>query len=260
MRKNPVKQALKEGKAVYGTMMIEFRSSAAAQILAVSGFDYFFIDMEHGTFSYETMSDMIRAGRLAGIVPIVRVTDCQYHLMSRPLDAGAMGLMIPRVESREQVEQIIQWTKYPPWGIRGCGASTGHSDYEATKVAEFIKQANDEIIIIPQIESEKAIENIEEIVSVKGVDAAVFGPNDLSISLGVPGEVEHPKMIKAFERVIAACNKAGIASGLHVGSVDLVNKWKAKGMRFLCWSNDIAMIKDSSAKALAAMRSSPGRG
>ena len=259
MRKNPVKQALKEGKAVYGTMMVEFRSSSVVQMLAVAGFDYFFIDMEHGTFSYETMSDMIRAGRLAGIVPIVRVTDCQYHLMSRPLDAGAMGLMIPRVETRAQVEQIIQWTKYPPWGIRGCGASTGHSDYEGVRVAEFVKHANEEILIVPQIESGLAIENIEQIVSVKGVDAAVFGPNDLSISLGVPGETEHPKMIHAFERVLAACDKAGVACGLHVGSVDLVNKWKARGMRFLCWSTDIGMIKESSAKGLAAMRSAPGR-
>jgi 2-keto-3-deoxy-L-rhamnonate aldolase RhmA len=245
---------LKEGKTVYGTMIVEFRSSAAAQMLAVAGFDYFFIDMEHGTFGYETMSDIIRAARLAGIVPMVRVSDCQYHLMSRPLDAGAMGLMIPRVESREQVEQIIQWTKYPPWGVRGCGASTGHSDYEGVKVKDFIAHANNEIIIIPQIESEKAVRNIDEIVTVKGVDAAVFGPNDLSISLGVPGETEHPKMVLAFERVIAACNKAGVASGLHVGSVDLVKKWKAKGMRFLCWSTDIGMIKDSSAKALAAMK------
>ena len=254
MRTNPVKKALKEGKTVYGTMIVEFRNSAVAQMLAVAGFDYFFIDMEHGTFGYETMSDIIRAGRLAGIVPIVRVSDCQYHLMSRPLDAGAMGLMIPRVESREQVEQIIQWTKYPPWGVRGCGASTGHSDYEGVKVKEFIEHANNEIIIIPQIESEKAVRNIDEIVSVKGVDAAVFGPNDLSISLGVPGETGHPKMVLAFERVIEACNKAGVASGLHVGSVDLVKKWKAKGMRFLCWSTDIGMIKESSTKALAAMK------
>jgi 2-keto-3-deoxy-L-rhamnonate aldolase RhmA len=254
VRTNPVKQALREGKTVYGTMMVEFRSSAAAQILAAAGFDYFFIDMEHGTFGYETMSDMIRAGRMAGIAPMVRVSDCQYHLMSRPLDAGAMGLMIPRVETREQVEQIIRWTKYPPWGIRGCGASTGHSEYQATKVGEFIKHANEQVMVIPQIESEEAIQNIEQIVSVKGVDAAVFGPNDLSISLGVPGEVEHPKMVKAFERVLAACNEAGIACGLHVGRVDLVCKWKAKGMRFLCWSTDIGMIKESSAKGLAAMK------
>ena len=259
MRINPVKRALKEGRTVYGTMMVEFRSSAVVQMLAVAGYDYFFMDMEHGTFDNETMSDMIRAGRLCGIVPIVRVSDCQYHLMSRPLDAGAMGLMIPRVESRRQVEQIIKWTKYPPWGERGCGASTGHSDYQAVKVGEFIKHANEEILIVPQIESEEAVRNIEEIVSVKGVDAAVFGPNDLSISLGVPGEVEHPRMIAAFERVLAACDKAGIACGLHVGSVDLVNKWKARGMRFLCWSTDIGMIKDSSAKALAAMRGATGR-
>ncbi len=254
MRENPVKQALREGKAVYGTMMVEFRSSAVVQMLAVAGYDYFFIDMEHGTFSYETMSDMIRAGRMAGIAPLVRVSDCQYHLMSRCLDAGAMGLMIPRTETREQTEQIIRWTKYPPWGIRGCGASTGHSDYESVKVGDFIKHANEEVMIVPQIESELAVNNIEEIVSVKGVDAAVFGPNDLSISLGVPGEVAHPKMVAAFERVLAACDKAGVACGFHVGSVDLVNKWKARGMRFLCWSTDIGMIKDSSAKALAGMR------
>jgi len=254
MRTNKVKRALKQGKAVYGIMAVEFRSPVISQIFAAAGFDFMFIDMEHGAFDTKTMSDMIRAARLAGIVPIVRVSDCQYHLLSRPLDAGAQGVMVPRVETREQVENIVKWVKYPPVGVRGCGVSTGHSDYERVVVRDFIKHANRENLTIIQIESKTAIENIEELVSVEGVDVACMGPNDLSISLGVPGEIDSPIMVEAMDRVVAACKKFGKAAGTHVGSLELLMKWRERGMRLLAWSSDIGVLRSGLEVGLAALK------
>ena len=254
MRINKVKRALNEGKTVYGTMAVEFRSSVISQIVAAAGFDFMFIDMEHGAFDTKTMSDMIRAARFAGIAPVVRASDSQYHLLSRPLDAGAMGLMIPRVESREQVEQIVKWVKYPPVGVRGCGTSPGHSDYQKVNVKDFIKHANNENLTIIQIESVRAIDDIEALVSVEGVDAACMGPNDLSISMGCPGDVDCPEMVDAMDKVVAACKKYGKASGTHVGSRELLLKWHKRGMRLLAWSSDIGVLRGGLYDGLAELK------
>jgi 2-keto-3-deoxy-L-rhamnonate aldolase RhmA len=254
MRENKVKSALKRGETVFGTMVQEMRSPGIAQILALAGFDFFFIDMEHSPYNLETVADIIRVARLSDIAPFIRVPDLEYFLLSRPLDAGAMGLMTPRVDTPDQVRKVVSFMKYPPMGERGCAVQRAHSDYLSVPTKEFIEAMNRETLVIIQIESKEAIDHIEEMVSVPGVDVALIGPNDLSISLGIPGEPSNPLEVESIEKVIAACNKYGVAAGIHTGGLDDLKSWMQKGMRFITWSGDIGMIMNASRNALQTLR------
>ncbi len=259
MRANEVKRAIQRGEAVLGTMVTEVRTPAIAQFLAEAGFDFFFMDMEHGPYNIETVADIIRAARLAGICPLVRVPNPDYHLLCRPLDAGAQGLMVPRVETVEQVKHIVDAVKYPPVGCRGCSVLKGHSDYHPEPVGDFIEWMNAETLVILQIERKQAIDNIDELLSVPGVDAAVMGPNDLSLSLGVPGQMDHPLLIEHIDKVIAACQRHGLVSGTHIGDLEALKGWIRKGMRLITYSSEVNFIIKTAQAAIQELRTEAKR-
>jgi len=254
MLDNTVKRALGRNETVIGTMVSGWRSSSIAQILAHAGFDFMFIDTEHADHNVETVSGIIRMARQVGITPLVRVPDGDYSSISKPLDAGAQGIMVPRVETRAEVEAVVAAVKYPPEGIRGCSISMGHTDYAAADAPKLIEHANANTLVIIQIERETAVENIEELVSVPGVDVAFIGPNDLSVSLGVPGDVEARTVVTAIDRVIEACGKHGVAVGVHLGNVEMLRFWMRKGMKMLTYSTDVAMLRSAASEALTALR------
>lgn len=254
MRKNALRQALQDGRTVFGTMIQELRSPAVPELMAVAGFDFIFIDMEHGAFSMETVADLIKVARLSNLTPLVRVPDDQYHFIARALDAGAQGIMVPRIERREQVERIVQWSKFPPEGSRGCSVLKGHADYRPEPEIEFTRHANRENMVILQIERKTAIENIDALLSVPGVDAAVMGPNDLALSLGIPADLNHPALVESTERVVAACQRHGIHSGTHVGDLSLLRAWMGKGMRIICYSTDLNFLLNGAKSGLKVLR------
>ena len=185
MQRSNLRQHLKSGETLIGTMVQEVRTPAIAQILDQVGFDFFMLDMEHGALNLETAAEIMRAARLAGIPPLVRVAGPQYELIGRILDQGAVGVMLPRVESRADVDFLVQSIKYPPLGKRGMSSDAPHSGYRARPLAEFVEINNADTIAIAQIERKAAIENIDHILSVPGVDVALVGPEDLSVSLGL---------------------------------------------------------------------------
>ncbi|MCL6429831.1 MAG: aldolase [Anaerolineae bacterium] len=256
LRENRVKRALQKGGTVFGTMVQEMRTPSVAQALATAGLDFLMIDLEHGAFNLETVADICQVARLAGIVPLVRVSDHGYPWLARPLDIGAMGLMVPRIESRAQVEEMVRMVKYPPVGRRGCAVTLRQTEFNRVSVPEWLSWANAETLFIAQIEEKSAIEEIEAIVSVPGVDVALIGPNDLSISLGVPGEIHHPAMQAAMARVVEAAAKHGVASGLHTADLSTLRAWQGKGMRFLMYSNEIGLMRQAAGQAAQTIRGS----
>jgi len=254
LRENRVAGALRRNEVVLGTMVQEVRSPAIAQLLARSGLDFMFIDMEHGAYNIETVADILKVARLAGIVPMVRVPDPNYFLLSRPLDAGAMGLMVPRIESRETVEQIVHSVKYPPLGTRGCSIFKGHSDYAPDiDLRKFTNFQNDQVLVILQIERKEAIDRIEELAAIPGVDVCLVGPNDLTLSLGADSPRDQV-VLEAIERVILACQNAGIASGIHVGNLEALKTWMRKGMRMIMYSSDLGFILAGASEAAQELR------
>lgn len=254
MRPNKVRATLQQGKPIFGTMIQEIRTPAIAMILANAGFDFVFLDMEHGAFSIETAADLIKTIRLTGMTPLVRVPDAQYHLIARILDAGAQGTMIPRVETREQVEYIVRCAKYPPVGKRGCSINKGHNDYQKADLYEFTRHSNRENLVILQIERKQAVENIDALLSVPGVDVALIGPNDLALSLGTPMDFGNNELKAAIGKVVQACHRHGVVSGMHTGNMDALTEWHKQGMLMLTYSSDIEMLTTASTQGLVALR------
>lgn len=254
MRDNRVRAAIKRGESVIGTMVQEMRSPAIALLLANAGFDFMFIDMEHGAYDLETAADIIKTARLADIVPLVRVPGDLYHLIARVLDAGAMGVMVPRVETREAVERAVMAMRYPPLGKRGCSTSRGNSDYKGGPLWEFTRHANDNILAVMQIERKAAIDHIDDLLSVPGVDVALIGPADLTLSLGAP-DPGAPVVQDAILTVIDAGKRHGVATGIHLGDAEQVKAWQARGMSMLTCSSELSFISSGARAVVSALRS-----
>ncbi|MDQ6678318.1 MAG: aldolase/citrate lyase family protein [Acidobacteriota bacterium] len=244
MQPNKVKEALKAGRLQLGSGYWQLRSPEVARIYAAAGFHWTFIDTEHGGFDLETVQDICRVANLAGLCPLVRVPDLQYPLISRALDCGAQGIVFPRVESPEVLAMAISWTKFPPVGIRGYGLTTLQANFEPLSFVEILEQTNRNTMVVMQIETQLAVDRREELLSVPGIDAVMIGPADLSISLGVPGQFEHPKVVTAMEAVRDTCLRRGIAPGTQTRSVALAKFWKERGMLFLGCSNETTMLLD----------------
>src|ERR1041385_7628970 len=170
MRTNLVKQALKEGKLQLGTGFGQFRSPEIPKMLAAAGFQWAFLDTEHGGFDLETVQDICRVSVMAGLSPIVRVADLQYSLIARALDCGAQGVIFPRVESPELLQRAVSWTKFPPAGMRGYGIATVQIDYEPAPFVEVIEHMNRNTMVVLQIETRRAVEAREELLAVPGID------------------------------------------------------------------------------------------
>ncbi len=255
MRENRTKRLLKEGRSVIGTMVSEIRSPNIAQMLATAGFDFFILDTEHGPFSMETVQDMALSARGADINFFVRVpTRFGHHNLSRPLDVGAEGLLIPQVETVEEVKNIVRATRYFPVGKRGMSLKKLPNSYAKGDPKELIESANKEVFIILQIESKTAIDNLEELISIEGVDAVLIGPNDLSQDLGFPGETNHPVVQEYIQKLADKCNRVNFPWGIHLESPSSLIPWIEKGMRFIMCSTDTSIIVDGGNSIVRALR------
>lgn len=253
MRPNPVKLALKQGKVQLGTNFGQLRSQEVLKMLAAAGFQWAFIDTEHGGFDLETIQDVCRIAAYVNFVPIVRVADLQYSLIARALDCGAGGVIFPRVESVELLEKAVSWTKFPPLGVRGFGLSPFHFDHEPVTMPQMIEHVNEHSMVVLQIETKKALDMREELLAVPGIDAVMIGPADLSISLGVPGQFQHPLVVEAMEAIRDTCERRGIAPGTQTRTLELAKFWKERGMRFLGCSSETAMLYDKAKEIAGAL-------
>ncbi|MBC8167170.1 MAG: aldolase [Bryobacteraceae bacterium] len=253
MRSNSVKQALKEGKIQLGCAFAQLRSPEIPRILKAAGFHWAFVDTEHGNFDLETVQDICRVSSLVGFCPIVRVPDLQYHLTARALDCGAEGIVFPRVESPELLERAVSWTKFPPVGVRGFGLTAMAVNYEQATMPQIAAHANENTMVVVQIETMRAVEACDELLSVPGIDAVLIGPADLSFSVGVPGEFQHPKMVDAMEKILESCNRHGIAPGTQTRTLQLARFWRERGMRFLGCSSETAMMLERAQEITAAL-------
>jgi 2-dehydro-3-deoxyglucarate aldolase/4-hydroxy-2-oxoheptanedioate aldolase len=177
----------------------------------VGGWDAVWLDQEHAGLTIEQISHAARAAKVVGLDCFVRLAPTDYATVMRPLEVGAYGIMAAQVRSTKQAAQVIEWAKFYPQGMRGVNSSGVDGAFGTVPMADYMKQANDETYVIIQIEHKDALECVEEIAALKHLDALFIGPADLSQSMGLPGQLDHPKVIEAIERVAAACKKTGVA-------------------------------------------------
>ena len=254
MRINTVKKALKEGKLQLGCGFGQMRSLEVPRILAAAGFQWTFVDGEHGGFGNETLQDLCHECSAVGVAPIVRVADMQYALVARALDCGAQGVIFPRVESADALERAVAWTKFPPLGVRGCGLGAQHIDYERATIPQIIEHMNENVMVVLQIETKLAVERREELLSVPGIDAVMVGPVDLSISLGVPGDFQHPSMVEAMEQIRESCVKHGVAPGTQTRTPALARFWIERGMIFVGSGSETGFLFEKASEVAASLR------
>lgn len=254
LKPNRVKKTLAEGGVCFGTMLRILKTPHAIPLCAAAGWDYVILDTEHADYNLETLSNMSLASKYEEPALLIRVPDHLYHELARPLDLGIEGLVIPRVDTPEDVRRIIESTKYYPLGSRGASLSATAARYRPCNANEFLKWSNEETLIVIQIESQQAVEQVEELVSIPGVDAVMIGPFDLSQSMGIPGQLQHPRILDAYERVIEGCNRHGVAPGIHLLSIEAVTRWVKAGMRFVTYQYDIKFFTDACQSALSQLR------
>jgi 2-keto-3-deoxy-L-rhamnonate aldolase RhmA len=212
------------------------------------------VDTEHGSANTESLQRISRGARSAGIAPFVRVTDITYALIARTLDTGALGLMVPHVETADDARQIVRCAKYPPMGERGFGLRAAVTDYSGASVPDAIAWSNAETMIMAQVESRRTLDQLEEIAAVPGIDVLLIGPTDLSISLGVPGQLLHPTMQEAYRRVVDVAKRHDVAAGIHPSDTKVVQHGRDIGMRLLMYANDARLLLAAGRQAVEALR------
>lgn len=236
-----LKNKLKNKELTIGSW-ISLGHPAIAEIFANAGFDWLVVDMEHSTISIDQAGELIRTIDLAGSVPLVRLTSNDPNQIKRLMDAGALGIIVPNVKSKEEAVDAVAATRYAPKGTRGVGLARGQRYGAGFK--EYLKWQNDGPIVIAQIEHEDAVKNLEEILSAPGIDGFIIGPYDLSCSMGIPGEFEHPDFKNTMDFIRLTSQKIGCPGGLHVVEPDreALQKVIDSGYTFIAYSVDIRML------------------
>jgi 4-hydroxy-2-oxoheptanedioate aldolase len=219
MKKNLLKEKLDEGQVVT-SVLIQEPSLQALEICGILGFDWVLIDCEHSQMSTETAAQLILASEVRGITPLVRVAEDELESVVRYLSAGAMGLVVPGIASPEDVTKVVKIVKYPPEGQRGLGPSRAADFGLGQPMPDYVKMANREIMILGLVECREGVDRIDEILRTVGLDGVLLGVHDLSNSYGVPGQIDHPLVEEAIERVLQAGLKAGkpVGSGVYRGT------------------------------------------
>jgi 2-keto-3-deoxy-L-rhamnonate aldolase RhmA len=211
-----LKEKLLAGEKIYGTMVRVVRNPALCLIAKNSGLDFVMYDCEHASYNMETLHDLFIMGNAVGLEGFLRVPTLSKDYISRALDQGAGGVMVPMLETPEMATDLVKYSKYQPLGDRGYATTIAHVGYKGGgKHTEVMEQANNKVISIAQIETKLSVDNAEAIAATPGIDALLIGPNDLSLSLGIPGDMMNQIEIDAIAHVVAACKKNKKAFGLH---------------------------------------------
>ena len=238
-----VKDLLAKKKLALGSFITEIPSPAVPEIFGLAGFDFVIADTEHSSFTLETVANLVRGGRLAGTDVFVRVRENNPSLITQALDTGSQGIVVPHCDTKEDALAAVRRAKYSPLGERGVFGASAAAKYGL--VEDYFNKANQGTMVIVQIESEEAVENAGEISSVKGVDVVFVGPYDLSQTLGLIGEVNHPRVEKAIRKVLAAAKKFEKPAGILVVDLPGARKWIKEGVSFLVYSVEALIFRQS---------------
>ncbi len=256
MRTNQVKEKLKRGEPTLGAWL-SLPSVPSARIMARLGFDWLVVDMEHTAHNPVLMADMVATIADAGTcAPIVRVPAHGVEWFKWALDAGAWGIIAPMVNTRDDAQRVVEYAKYPPRGTRSIGGAFGPYGFGITDWPEYARTANDEIIVAVQIESAQAVQNLDDIISVPGIDVAFVGPNDLHAQLGLTPSTEgaEPEFVEALERIKTAALEHHIALGIFSGDGEAASERVRQGFQMISVTTDIRSMITEATRNLRVAR------
>lgn len=259
MRPNSVKQKVHGGGVSIGTFMFEFNTPGVGRIAAAAGAEFAVFDMEHTGWSIESIKLLIATARSTDMIPYVRIPATEYHFLARVLDVGAMGVMVPMVESVEQARLIAASAKYPPVGRRGAAFGVAHDDFTGGDIVAKMNSANAETHLIAQIETAAGVQHAEAIAAVEGIDVLWIGHFDLTNSLGIPGQFDHPRFQEAVATVLAACRKHNKVPGMMAGAIDDGKSLLDQGFRMLAYGGDLWLYQNAVRAGVTALQEHAAR-
>jgi 4-hydroxy-2-oxoheptanedioate aldolase len=252
---NAAKARLKRNQLAIGIGVRLVRNVDIIKVMKAAGFDWLFLDLEHGGMSIETACEISVAAQDSGIAPIVRVPYGELAMATRVLDGGALGIVIPHVDTAEEAREIADRLRYPPRGHRSVGGGQAQFDYAPMKLGEMTKRSDDNTLITVMIETPKAVRNAEAIAAVPGIDSLLVGSSDLSMEMGIPGENGHAKIQEAVDKVVTACKKHGKWAGMGGAySEELLQLYIGKGVKLLLAGNDLPMLTNAARTHQAKVR------
>lgn len=251
MEVNPLKQKWDANEILIGTHIMYSRDITTIQIAATSQLDFVVFDLEHRPHDYETIHDLCQVARLTGIAPIVGPEEISGFAISHILDMGASGILVPHVETPDDVKTAIQALSYPPTGKRGRAGKAGHNLYNPIlSIEKEIETYNKDVSLLIKVESESSIKNLEEIVSTEKIDGVMIGPLDLSIDMGIPGQIQHERILELFDLAKSICNKTGIHFGMNVGTVKEIPDAVSSGAKWIIVSSEIDLLYEGWSSAI----------
>ena len=254
--KNIAKEKILNNELCLGVGLRQSRTVDIGKIMATSGYDWLFIDMEHNSMDIDIASQISVAAQDAGITPIVRVPDFAHHHATRVLDCGAMGVVFPHVENADIAKKLVSYCLYPPKGHRSMTGVLPQLDFKQQPIADVASTINKNMLIVIMLESPEAIDNVDSIAAIEGVDVVLIGTNDLCMEMGIPGDYSNPKVKDAYIKVIEACKKYGKTPGMGgVYNEELMSEYIKMGMRFILSGSDLSFMMQSASQRSNKLRS-----
>ncbi|MBD1426502.1 HpcH/HpaI aldolase family protein [Sphingobacterium arenae] len=244
-------EKLANGEIVIGPFS-KTSDASMVEAMGYAGFDFIIIDLEHGPNSILNAQHLVRAAEISHTFPIIRVPELNPSHIGKALDIGAKGVQVPQITNAEEAARAISYAKFGPQGERGVCRFVRAANFSDKDRFEYFEQANKSFVIL-QLEGTEAIQNLEEIINVAGIDIAFIGPYDLSQSLGVPGQVTHEVVIEKMTEIIDKCLKKNIVVGVFTDQLESARYWKNVGVKYISYSVDVGIIQEASKTIIAAI-------
>lgn len=255
VRSNPVKKRLIDGDVVLGLMVTEFRTPWLGAMLSAANIDFAIIDMEHGAYNYETVADMILGCLASDVTPFVRVPEIRKECFTKVLDAGAQGILVPGVERRDQAELAVRYAKYAPTGERGVSLRKPHTGFAPPGRVEYTRFANEQTMVMIQVETATALHNMDQLAQVDGVDLVFIGPADLVHSLSPTEDTGEQSLIDdAVQQILNVCTKNTRRVGIHMADPKRARDLIQRGVQLLTIGTDVSMLIDAGHEKVLQMR------
>jgi 2-keto-3-deoxy-L-rhamnonate aldolase RhmA len=251
-----LKRMIEESSMIVGLTTQHVTHGWLAKIWGASGCDFVYLEYEHGFFNEAEMADFVLACRAEGLPVVAKVPECTRTHVAKLLECGVTGIQLPWTETREQIDRLVSYVKFPPIGIRAAAPGYGNCDYQLdVEGRRFIADANRETVVLAHVETRRGVENIDEILSNPHVEIVFLGMYDLSISCGQPGDFRHQDVSVAVERVIESAHAHGKVIGMYVPDAEGARRWSSKGVRFFETSSEVDLIAQGARQVVRSFRS-----
>ena len=236
------KAKLLKKEAVIGTMISEISTPNIVRMVKSAGYEFVFVDCEHGYFDFNEIANLTSVGNGFGIKVIVRVPSVQREFITKVMDICVDGLLLPQIDNVKQAEDAVKFAKYAPLGERGISTTRAHTGYHVDALTDYMRSANEKTVLLAQIESREAVKNSLDIAKVEGIDGLIIGPNDMAGESGIPGQVFAPLIKDMVGKVIENCKAAGKSLGIVDGNIERLHYWQAQGMNIFCIGSEVHML------------------